>query len=1353
MPIVYETPRGFNELSPAPPIDPAEPTWGQTISSAFAMENEVAGAMERSEHIFPNEGLNGFNVRPALEEYDKANKTDFFSRYSDAFLGVESNEEMLYKISKITKENEDRDIISRSGWAGVAASVTAGLMSPLTFVPVVGGATRARQAAKMAAIGFATGVASEAILQGTHETRTAEESLIGIAASTALMGILGGVISPMVKPELREAFEKELEATSASIDFGNATVGGLGADVVARDPGNIAGADVRVVSRAINSTGVFANPLLQNIDQTENITWRQLTALLDDSGIMLEGAQKGISPAEGGTIANRAASTYGGMLTQGVESLQTAYNKYFFAGASPTLFPNTRANIGGMLAKGKLSRGEFNDEVSRAIWGGFQSTHPEVEAVAKELQEKVFGPILKLAQKAGLIAEGVEVVGDKAWLHRMYNTTAIQRKPIAFINKLAAHYAKKLDLKFKGELEKLNAKIKKSDTEVSDAELPANTVAALREKFVNELAIVEATTPDAITALEAQIAEVRALAGQLAKNPASLAAEQFENIKKLAHRVESERGAADLIGYNPNVLTKSKIDLVRKQLLADAKDMENAGGADLKATREIKRELRTRIKNLSRSRAAIGERRAKKLDQIEGIEDKSISAFERVAKKAQVTLKELGKWSDEKLDAELTKLRNQFEAAAQVYDKGEEKLAKLHQEAADDPVLGAVEDRQQIRIERLNAISQKLEHAEDLPREEIRNIVNEGLTFLTDEMAQLNLRRGKRVAALDKEVAKMDPALVEWKIGQMKKRPGQFRAEFAERWEGQGAAGLDLSSGAADFMEHSTQLATILKDKIVGNYNRLSSMDLLAHERTAELQRMVDISSLEIDEFLEKDVEQIMKSYVRTMAPDVELYSKFKSLDWKAIEQPALDEFNKKLKLVDEDPNLSDAQKAKKSDKMQKNYDLYKNNFDALIKRLRHQRGLPADPDGVAYRSAQVVKDLNVLRQMGMVVFASFPDLAQPVMKYGLTRTFRDGFAPLVNNLKAFKLNFREAKLANAANDVATHSRSAAMRDVLDDMSRGSRFEKGVNWTTSKMGLVALFDYWTTGMKAITANVANVKIMDALATFNGAKGIMKEDEAVTYLATLGIEGPQAELLWKEVIENAGGAKVNGVWWPNTESWKDFEAVQIYRQALYREVARTIVQPGLERPLFSDANQLGSMLYQFKSFGMASTPKVMLAGLQQKDAAVLSGSIASLGMGALGYYLWAVASGGKAYEDMMAADLDRWADEAIQRSGLIGPLGEVQRVAQNVPLISDYVSFSGKKSTRRPGDNFVEALLGPSFDFGQTLAGVVTNIHEPTQSTLHEFRKLLPFQNTFLLRQAIDGVEAAAGSNLPERRGQ
>ncbi|HEY9155588.1 MAG TPA: hypothetical protein VIM69_10675 [Opitutaceae bacterium] len=1307
MVLIKQNARTFNEFPAPVPEEKEPPTWGDMFSAALSMDNDVVNFVD-AVSAPKNTPEPDFRLGTSLKEYDVENGTSFFDDYQDSFVGDQSRADMLYTIQKIREEEKNRDILARSGWAGYTSSILSGLASPVTFIPLVGAGTRAAQVGKMAAIGFSTGALSEGLLQSNQLTRTVAESAIGIAASTALAGILGGVLRT-VSPEVRAGFEKQLEAAAADINYRGKPQPGGAAIVEVPDAGNIA-SGAQTVSAAINKTGVFTNPVTQNIDQTDFPTWRSLTQQIADAGLQMERNVEGVATAVGGTLENRVG-TYAGQLNMAVESFDRTYAKYFYEGAVPKVAPNLRAEVGGALSSSKLSKREFADEVSRAIWNDYQHQIPEVVEAAQNIAKQVFEPILKEAQKVGLLGEDVKVVGDKAYVHRIYNVTAIQRRTAEFVNKLARNYEAKLNQSFAKDLEKLYEKQSKAAEVVEDVQRPGDEVDRLIQKYKKDLDELNTNVPDDIAITEETARDMRALARQA-------------------------REAGDHARH--------------KQLLADARDMErNLGGKDLQDLKINRANIRRRLRNLTQTRSVMDTKRARKLELIERIDDQNIAALHRVAKKAQTILGQLEKISDEKLDSEISKLKTEFERVGRLYDKGEEKLVELGETPAADRTAGLQEQR----FDRLQTVSEKLEQAEGFDRATARAAIQEGLDALIEKVNVVNSRRAVRRAKLIEEQRMLSPEVYKAKLDELTAVSPRLEAEFNERWSAVGAESVDAATRRASFKDVALQRAEEVKDKIVGTYLRLPAIDMLATERGPELQRVLDISSEEIADFLETDIQKIVRAYTRTMGPDIELYRKFGSMDWRQMIQPAVDELNTKLQKIEGDETLSAKQKETKTAKLNADFSLYKKNFEALIERLRGVRGMPDDPEGFAYRAARTVMNLNVLRSMGMVTIASFPDLAQPVLKYGLTRTFRDGFGPLISNLKAFKMNAREAKLAGAAIDVTSHARAMAIRDVVDDLQRGSRLEKGVEWATNRMGLVALFDYWTQGAKFLTSSVVNAKIMDALAVVNGAKGNLTQGEATKYLAELGIDGNVAENIWKQIRETDGGGKVDGVWWPNTETWADTDAVMAYRQALHREIGRTIIQPGMERPLLSDVNTLGRMLYQFKSFGMAATPKVLLAGLQQRDAAVVSGSLASLALGAFGYYTWAMMTGGQAREDMLNAGLDKWADEAINRSGLIGGLSEVQRVAQNIPLIAPLASFSGKKSTRRPGDNLVEALLGPSFDFGQGAAAVIGGLKEPTQSTLHELRKLIPFQNTMGLREAIDAIEGAVGSNLPERRGQ
>ena len=137
---------------------------------------------------------------------------------------------------------------------------------------------------------------------------------------------------------------------------------------------------------------------------------------------------------------------------------------------------------------------------------------------------------------------------------------------------------------------------------------------------------------------------------------------------------------------------------------------------------------------------------------------------------------------------------------------------------------------------------------------------------------------------------------------------------------------------------------------------------------------------------------------------------------------------------------------------------------------------------------------------------------------------------------------------------------------------------------------------------------------------------------------------------------------------------------------------------------------------------------------------------SLAFGALGYYTYAMAAGGRTKEEMLNADWRKWTDEMINRSGITAILGEVQRIAENIPATAPYATLSGRRNTRLDGDDVLQAIAGPTFGFAQRGADTVTKLYDPEkpegkkgpdQATIYALRTLLPFQNVFFLRQLLD----------------
>ena len=125
------------------------------------------------------------------------------------------------------------------------------------------------------------------------------------------------------------------------------------------------------------------------------------------------------------------------------------------------------------------------------------------------------------------------------------------------------------------------------------------------------------------------------------------------------------------------------------------------------------------------------------------------------------------------------------------------------------------------------------------------------------------------------------------------------------------------------------------------------------------------------------------------------------------------------------------------------------------------------------------------------------------------------------------------------------------------------------------------------------------------------------------------------------------------------------------------------------------------------------------------------------------------------EEALNQPWETWADEMIDRSGMLAVFGFGRDALAAVPWANDYVMFAGEQTERRGGTGLANTILGPTGDLLFTATRGFSDINDPTASTLHQFRKMLPFQNVWWLRKTVfDPLEQGTQDlfNIPETRG-
>src|SRR5690606_30494116 len=206
----------------------------------------------------------------------------------------------------------------------------------------------------------------------------------------------------------------------------------------------------------------------------------------------------------------------------------------------------------------------------------------------------------------------------------------------------------------------------------------------------------------------------------------------------------------------------AKADLERREKLAQARELEASLGEEFAKLKANRTEIKRRLRNLNRNVYAVGQRYARKLEKVERLEELQLRSLDRIIRTAERVAKQLDKVSPERLAEQASKLKDQFEDLARLYDRGEERLIEL----ANDPLeldtnkLLALDAVQERRAEKMSALADRLEDVEALDDDGLRALISDALEETKRAVNDLNSRRAIRRARLAEQAKKLDPALV-----------------------------------------------------------------------------------------------------------------------------------------------------------------------------------------------------------------------------------------------------------------------------------------------------------------------------------------------------------------------------------------------------------------------------------------------------------------------------------------------------------------------------------------------------------------------------------------------------------------
>lgn len=506
-----------------------------------------------------------------------------------------------------------------------------------------------------------------------------------------------------------------------------------------------------------------------------------------------------------------------------------------------------------------------------------------------------------------------------------------------------------------------------------------------------------------------------------------------------------------------------------------------------------------------------------------------------------------------------------------------------------------------------------------------------------------------------------------------------------------------------------------------------------------------------IDEILNHDVREVIKTYDRIVGIDSALFKRFGTFDLisdsatgvnptSSIARQITEEYRVKIEEVTE---AGGGAKAIKKLVDQKDSDL--RTLQALVDRLRGT--VENNPSNAGWkRAGAVARSWNYIRLLGGMTLSALPDVGNIIMKEGLRKIYGQELVNFAKKIDGIEMAREELRLAGLGLDDINSGRSPMLEGIDASNRTGQTFvENAVHGMARGFSKIALMTQWNNKLKTLAGMGVQARMMEA---FEGTwTSLSKKNRSK--LARSGIGDNEFEII-KRNLEGNIEKRSSGILLPNTHRWNQPDADharQLFRGAIRRDVDIMIVTPGQEIPIWM-SSEAGKFFTQFKSFAVSSTSRTMLTALQDKDMNTLQGMAVSITLGTLAYILKTKAAGKE--PDLSEGNLLK---EGIDRSGLLGVLPELNGILEKMDIGLGRVT-GGKELSRFESRNLLGQLAGPSSGLlrdGQAAITSLTADGALRKSDTAAMKRLFPYQNVFYIRSLLENAKDGLDDSLGIRK--
>ena len=1299
MPIVPEDNLTYVGLRPeratvAPPDDYEYNLFEEVVPAAFRLENTIGSFLSDG-----TVGLGGVENQD-FDPFSRLRPGD--EQYSNRFAFADTPEEVSKLQAQIDRETRDKDILRSSGGVGTVAAVAAGVLDPINFIPVGGAAYKTyrtggsilRNAGTTARAGLLSSTASEALLQNNQMTRTYGESAANIAASTLFSGILGGGVATVRR--MIDGSGRSVDDIIAQIDD-DLTVGN----------GSVGAARVKDLDfESISKIEAEVRKMVKDgkIDDAEEgieVAKRIASELLGREGMQKNWAVNGAL-----TLVGNQDPTL--RILQSPSQVSRELGQEMFE--TPLVLGKNEVGEATPVSVQALVRG-YDAGLYRALSGMDNDFVQYVTGHSKKFGDIVryeIGRLLHINTGKMSYRQFREAVGKAA--RRKDDASSLSGIP-----EDAAKY--------------INSAAKRFRSEVYDPDT---------QKAIDAGLLPEGVDPKTAASYLNRVYDLDKLA-----QPEVRARFIDVTSEWLARRQGTARERVDVYDIEAGKL-KDELKNIRREIRAvsegvkkgtttgtvrETSEVTDAAFEALQGRLEISIDAAAaRMKFTDKAKAAAVSKFFKTLkkDISESIDEATGVAVEREATEA---LDDLFAKADDLIDGELLAIIR-------------DELAVVGREVASEAAISAIPKALRLAVNEASLKAQEsFEKSLKAQENQLQKLLNDPAAATSKALSDIR-KNIIKTARQESDIA------VRGATKELRKKLQEQIKILTQRKKLHARDLKEIEMQPEEFRSLAEEILQRIKGTPAGrlpydvSMDRISSGGRASNAKAGPLKaRVFMIEDELIEEFLVNDIEQVAKRFVRAIAPDIELTKKFGDIEMTGKIKEIQDDYMRLMARPDADVR-----------KLEKRMNADIRDIVALRDTLRNVYGMPENPMDWKIRTGRAFRQLNYIRLLGGMTVSAIPDIARPVMVHGFGRVFGDAIVPLIGNFSAMGKLTQQMRDMGLASDMMMNSRMQQLADVTDDFSRHTIIERGLGAASDTMGMVSLMAPWNTAFKQMTAVVSMNRMIRGIDA--EIAGTISQGER-TYLRQNYI-GKEEGVSIRKMLDEHGNIE-DGVQMPNALEWTDRNAYDVFQAALNRDVERIIVTPGLDKPLMATGSEVGHHVFQFKSFAIAATQRIMLSGLQQKDMAMLNGTLFAvfLGMASASFKMWDSGRG----EELKDWTTEKWIAEGIDRSGVTGWLFEANNMIEKATRGNVGVSAltGGQQMSRYASRNLSGALLGPTagtLDLMATVTGSVSSgivgDDDWKASDTHAARKLVPYQNLFLFRQLLDSAEEGVNSSVGAR---